>query len=284
MANEQRLGEFVTNLLDDLQSGAITAEEAIIASSQYEYIRTLFSQRAQDLAEATATGDESLKNSLISIFLKRKVASPNCPLFLHKHQTFCGRKNKHVILQPLNMLRLKQYGKKQKQRPPHEKQARREFIHALVSQYSARTNSPISEAKMDSLVDSVLADASKEQSSQGAKQHFIKDLAQKFGTPDSAFEKTLGSLVSKDATNTVAGSWKDVQAEKEALVTLFAHSGLSRPDVVADVFVHASDKENLSDVSAHATKLAQTAGAISTLGTKHPTIKGSFFQAQTQKA
>ena len=173
--------------------------------------------------------------------------------------------------------------KKTKIKISSRKQTRREFIHALVNQYSARTNSPISEAKMDSLVDSALAGASKEQSSQGAKQHFIKDLSQKFGASDSTFEKTLGSLVSEDATDAIAGSWKDVQIEKEALVTLFTHSDLSRPDVIADVFIHASDKENLSDVSAHATKLAQTAGAISALGTKHPTIKGSFFSSSNTK-
>lgn len=278
MANEQQLGEFVTNLLDDLQSGAITAEEAIIASSQYEYIRSLFSQHAQDLADATATGDEALKNSLISIFSQTKGRLAELPAFSSQTPDILREEKQTRDTATLEHAAFETIRKETKTKASSRKQARREFIHALVNQYSSRANnSPISEAKMDSLVDSVLADASKEQSSQGAKQHFIKDLAQKFGTSDSAFEKTLGSLVSKDATNTVAGSWKDVQAEKEALVTLFAHSDLSRPDVVADVFVHASDKENLSGLSAHATKLAQTAGAISALGTKQPTIKGSFF-------
>lgn len=283
MENEQRLGEFVATLLDDLQSGSITAEEAIIASSRYEYIRSLFSQRAEELAEATISGEETLKSSLISLFSQTKGRLAELPAFSSQTPDIIRDEKQMSDTASLEHAAFETIRKETKIKASSRKQTRREFIHALVNQYSTRTNNAISEAKMDSLVDSVLSGASKEQSSQNAKLRFIKDLSQKLEVSNSAFEKTLGSVVSSDAANTVVLSWKDIRAEKEALVALFTHSDLSRPDVVADVFIHASDKENLSDVSAYAVKLAQTASAISTLGTKQPTIKGSFFSSSNTK-
>lgn len=265
MENEQRLGEFVANILDDLQSGAVTAEEAIVASSQYEYVRSLFSQHAEELAGATATGDESLKISLISIFSQTKGRLAELPAFSSQTPDILRDEKQTRDTVVLERAAFETIRKETKTKASSRKITRQEFIHALVSKYSS------TELKINTAVEGALKKSSDEQSLPEAQKRFSKEVSEGLGNVGNDFEKII------------AESWRDSRIEKEALVTLFTHSDLSRPDVVADVFIHASDKENLSDVSAHATKLAQTAGAIANLGTKQPTIKGSFFSSTNTK-
>mgnify|MGYP001558513327 CR=1 FL=1 len=277
MANKQQLGEFIDNILDDLQSGAITTEEAIVASSQYEYMRALLSQHAQDLSSATAESDESLKATLLSIFSQTKSRLLELPAFSSQAPDVLRDEKQTRNAAELEHFAFETIRKETKTRAIHQKQTRREFIHALVSQYSIRTSSIIPETKMDTAVDAALSLSSREPSSQEAQQKFVKGLTAGLGISDPAFEKIIGSTISKDATSTVLGSWRETNMEREALATLFTHADLSRPDVVADVFLHAGENALLSDVSVRAVKLAQTAEAVASLGTKPLTTRGPFF-------
>lgn len=283
MANEQRLGEFINNLLDDLQSGTITTEEALVAASHYEYIRALLSQRAEDLAQATAENDESLKTVLVSLFSQAKNRLSELPAFSSQTPDVSRTEKQTRDTATLEKFAFETLRKETKTKILGRKQTQRTFIHTLVSQYSARTNNAITEAKMDAVVDAALKSASREQFSQNAQQRFVKDLTHELGISDPLFEKTLNTTVVNDTTKTVLGSWRDVQTEKEALTTLFTHPDLERPDVLIDAFIHASDTSPLSGVSVHAVKIAQTAGAIAALGTKIPNTKGAFFSNANTK-
>lgn len=284
MADEQLLGEFIQHILEDLQSGAITTEQAIVASSQYEYVRTLFSQNADQLAEATALNDEALKTTLISIFNQTKSRLSELPAFSSQTPDVVRKEKQTKEAAVLEHFAFETLRKETKAKMASRKLSRKDFIHTLVTKYSTRTNSVIAEDKMNAVVDSALSNASHEQSSQEAQQKFVKELTHGLGISDPAFEKILTSTIVEDATKTIVGSWKDAQVEKQALVTLFTHPDLARPDVVIDAFLHTKDSSLLSDVSTHAVKLAQTAEALHSLGMKIPLVKsGPFFSASNSK-
>ena len=279
MANEQRLGEFIDNLLSDLQSDAITNEEAMVAVGQYEYARTLLSQHSKDLADATIESDEALKNTLISIFSQTKRRLLELPAFSSQTPDIIRDEKQTRDTAMLERFAFETLRTETKARLVSRKQTRQEFIHTLVSKYSSRANGPVDEKRMGSVVDRALSKSSKEQSSQEAHQRFFKEVAGELGVETT----DLGKSIDSSGAKTILGSWRDTQTEKEALTTLFTHPDLVRPDVVVDAFVHASDTAVLSDISAHAVKLAQTANTLSTLETTSLRVKGPFFSNSSAK-
>lgn len=68
----QQLLEFIDNLLDDIKTGRITPEEALVAGQQYEYLHNTLMERAEVIAEAFS--DEKKFSSAITGALEEALA------------------------------------------------------------------------------------------------------------------------------------------------------------------------------------------------------------------
>lgn len=63
----QRLREFIDNLLDDLKTGRITPEAALVAGQQYEYLRNTFIEH-DDIIAGSFSDENKFKSTITEIF------------------------------------------------------------------------------------------------------------------------------------------------------------------------------------------------------------------------
>ena len=283
----QPLAEFLQNLVEDLQAGAISPQEALAASTQYTYLREALVNNYSQLAQAATTGDDELKSTLQNVFTQLINRLNNLPSF--QNQSPDDPLSEEEVrstgaLREAAIQNVKADGEK-KLAPLKEK--RRAFIHELVGKFSSTmpTGAPSEEA-IGKSVDRALSSAAQEATSTQTKERFSELLvaaATVTGTTPitkTASEKLIKEIASSIDTNTeyVTEVKKVVQSEKEIFTTLFTHPETTRPDVLVDILLHAPPTEKKEDVIVRALKLADVAGSLDAHKGPLPPSK-NFFHA-----
>lgn len=283
----QPLAEFLQNLVEDLQAGAISPQEALAASTQYTYLREALVNNYSQLAQAATTGDDELKSTLQNVFTQLINRLNNLPSF--QNQSPDDPLSEEEVrstgaLREAAIQNVKADGEK-KLTPLKEK--RRAFIHELVGKFSSTmpTGAPSEEA-IGKSVDRALSAAAQEATSTQTKERFSELLvaaATVTGTTPitkTASEKLIKEIASSIDTNTeyVTEVKKVVQSEKEIFTTLFTHPETTRPDVLVDILLHAPPTEKKEDVIVRALKLADVAGSLDAHKGPLPPSK-NFFHA-----
>jgi hypothetical protein len=283
----QPLSEFLQNLVEDIQAGAISPQEALAASIQYPYLREALVNNYGQLAAAATTGDEALKSTLQNVFTQLINRLNNLPSFQNQSPDDpLSEEDVRTVgaLRETAINNVKTDGAT-KLAPLANK--RREFIHELVGKFSSTipTGGPNEEA-IGQAVDRSLAAAAQEATSAQTKERF-SELLVAAATVTSI--SPLTNDASKELSKVIASSFeanseyvtevrKVVQSQKETLTTLFSHPETTRPDVLVDILIHAPPTEQKTDVVVRALKLADVAGSLDAHKGPLPPSK-NFFHA-----
>ncbi|MEK7065500.1 MAG: hypothetical protein AAB961_00770, partial [Patescibacteria group bacterium] len=140
----QNLYEFTNNLLEDLTSGAITPEEALIALEQYGYLRDILLQSAGVLAASLADTDEFSNQLRLLVDRARGLLSQSLPQL--------RRTPPDALLPPSEVAARAQSFAKARgnltetlaNRQNHLASTRRAFIAALVNNWTEQSRGRIS--------------------------------------------------------------------------------------------------------------------------------------------
>ncbi len=283
----QPLAEFLQNLVEDLQTGAISPQEALAASTQYTYLREALVNNYSQLAQATTTGDETLKITLQNVLTQLINRLNNLPSF--QNQSPDDPLTEEEIrssgaLRQAAVENVKADGDA-KLAPLRDK--RRAFIHELVGKFSSTmpTGAP-SEEVIGQAVDHALSVAAQEATSTQTKERFSELLIAAATVTSvspitkNASEKLAQVVDSTFDTNTeyITEVKKVVQSQKEIYTTLLSHPETTRPDVLVDILLHAPPTEKKVDVVVRALKLADVAGSLDAHKGPLPPSK-NFFHA-----
>ena len=282
----QTLLEFTNNILSDLDRGAITPQEALSACQQYAFFREELAKRGSQLSEATLIGDEELVGALKSIFSESVELLRERPSF-QTQLPDVGRNEKEIrdaaYLRAEALSRVKEHTRAS---IPSYQNRRRDFIHDLVSRYSS-TMPTISDKEIERVTDRALLSASQSATSAQTKERFIEMMA-------AASETASESELSADQQARLKSDIKDVlakndgffsdaisarQQEREFVSEVYGHLDIKRADVIADVFINASDGKT-KDGLLRGEKLAKSAELLESRGGNPRTSKG-FLSHET---
>lgn len=287
----QPLSEFVQNLLEDMQGGAISPQEALAASMQYAYLRETLVNNYEQLASAVTLGDDSLKTTLQNVFTQIINRLNNLPSFQNQSPDNPVTEEDVRAVGALRQAAVErvQTNSAAKLAPYQDK--RRAFIHELVEKFSSTmpTGAP-SEKSIGQAVDRSLAIAASEATNTQTKERFSELLV-------AAASVTGNSPITKEQTerlsSAIASSYESnseytaeatavARTQKEIITTIFSHPESSRPDVVADILIHAPINEPKNDVVTRALKLADVAASLEAHTGPLPPSK-NFFHAGSAK-
>jgi murein DD-endopeptidase MepM/ murein hydrolase activator NlpD len=266
MADEaQTLQEFTKNLLSDVENGTLSVHEALAAAEQYAYLREEISAASLTLSEAAAAGDDELTRAFISLITATIDKITELPNF-QSQQPDSPETEKEIRdtaqLQKVAATRLRETTANKP-----GKDTRRAFVHELVTRFSGTVPS-LSEREMERLVTASAAIAS-QQPKEEREQRFRAELSTKIAENSGALpqnqRQTIASIVEATTTaraDAVTDQIRVVGDEVAVFSALFNAENMKRPDVFADIVLHAPGSENLDQTLARAEKLARAAQAL----------------------
>ncbi len=266
MADEaQTLQEFTKNLLSDVESGTISVHEALAAAEQYAYLREEISAAALTLSEAAAAGDDELTQAFISLITSAVDKITELPNF-QSQQPDSPETEKEIRdtaqLQKVAATRLRETTATKP-----GKDTRRAFVHELVTKFSG-TIPTLTEREMERLVTSSAAIAS-QQPKEERERRFRTELSAKIADASERLpqeqRQTITSIVEATTKARAAAVTDQIQVIGEEVAVfsaLFNAENMKRPDVFADIVLHAPESENLDQTLARAEKLARAAQAL----------------------
>lgn len=278
----QLLLEFTENLQSDLARGAITPQEAIGACQQYALLRETLSSQALPLTQATLEGDAELAAALHGILEETTEKLRALPGFqaqnpdeqkTEKDIRDTGFLRQHALTRVRNHTRIAS---------DEYKKRRREFIHELVSKYSAfkpdagenEVEKAFERATIASLENSEHIDAPST-----FAERMSEELTKNLDTPLSqehqeALNREMQEAALAHATY-ITHAADSIRAEQLFVQALYTHMEVKRPDVVADIFVHAPDDQK-EEALIRGVKLAGVAESLDAY-TNQPLTSGKLF-------
>lgn len=266
MADEaQSLQEFTKNLLSDVESGAISVHEALAAAEQYSYLREEISAASLTLSEAAAAGDDELTQAFIALISATIEKITELPNF--QSQKPDSLETEKEIRDTASLQKTAATRLREATANKPGKDARRAFVHDLVAKFSATVPS-LSEREMERLVNASAATAA-QQSTSEQEGRFRTELSTRIAgvsENDSPEQRRRIESIVDTAVKTRTGAVTDhirVMGEEVAVFSvLFNAEDMKRPDVFADIVLHAPGSENLDQTLARAEKLARAAQAL----------------------
>jgi len=284
----QLLLEFTENIRSDLSRGAITPQEAVVACQQYAFLRDALSSQAVKLSQATIEGDDELTEALQQVFADTTEHLRSLPGF--QAQAPDEQKTKKEIhdigfLRRHAFLRVRTHTRGTSVR--YERQ-RREFIHALVAKYSAfvpGAQTDEVEKAFDRAMITSEKDAGTSRSLSFYANRISEELQKNAGLnipqgQDEKLTKAVMDVFSERAPD-ISDMSSSIAMEQRFTQELYTHADIQRPDVVADVFIHAPDGQK-EDAIVHGIKLAGVAESLEAY-TNQPIQSGAFFTQEHAK-
>lgn len=290
----QNLYEFTNNLLDDLGSGAITPEEALVALEQYGYLRDILTQSTNTLARSL-TNTEAFSNELRSIVDRaRGLLSQSLPQL--------RRTLPDGALPPAEIAsRAQSFAKAREDiretlanRQNHLTSTRRAFITALVANWIEQSRGRIS-------AEQAQAGAGLIESTLGAALASNTSLDAALGQVRHALEKSLPF-----APATLEAAYRGVASTRQTLIQetdamrriatvpsiILRHPEIRRTDWFTGILLEqfSTSTSPVSQVEEVSTKLVKTAEVISSPPPTAETLQKSggiftsFAQTGMQKA
>ena len=289
----QILHEFVQNVLDDLVNGRITPDAAIVASQQYPYLRTLISERKDEIAGAIQ--DEGKLRVILEGALRIAATAINkeLPQFqVEKPDQQLSPNDVVARARSFRAARL-EVGAAIGQQHMNVGRLRKTFINRLVQNWIAQSRTVIDKDKQQQVADALKTEL---------EQELLDGVS-----PNELVARVQQALVNTRVNKEIAAATlREVAPAQQELVVatqklagvaaipkeLVAHLNDSRPDRLATIAVQTVSSTTLSPSVAlsRAASLAQTAEAltISLPKEKGVTAAGVFFRAfasgPTQKA
>lgn len=250
----QSLHEFVHNLVTDLQSDAITAQEALTASWQYSYLREELVTEEGALRDALLVGGDEFKSALISIITKTQNKLDELPNFQSQLPDI-PRSEKEIrdaaALRAFAIDRIEKTYSAQSKRTV----SRREFIHELVKKYGSRIPT-LTEKE----VGSALAHASSNDSLTRSSEKFAQALVDSVG---GSVDMKADMIKVFDQDDTLLPAFAAQTKRDAAMYTaILDHLDCDRPDVLVDVLLSAPPTETMEQSVLRAAKLAEVAETI----------------------
>ncbi len=287
----QPLSEFVQNVLADLQSGAITPQEAITASSQYAYLREALANNYQQLSAAATIGNPELLKTLQAMLGQVIIRLTNTPSFQHISPDNPQEEEHIRAISQLREAAIDRVKTESATKLLPYKEKRRAFIHDVVGKFSSTMPSiSINEQALSPVIDHALSEAALAASSTQTKERFaellvasasISGAQQMSKDVQDTLVRTLEATVNTNSE--YVGAVRAVyQSQKEIYQTLLTHLEIARPDVVADIYLHAPSNESKGDTRVRALKLAGVAASLEASTGPLPVAK-SFFSAKNAK-
>lgn len=289
----QLLNEFVHNMLDDLVSGRITPDAALVASQQYPYLRTLIAEHNEEIAAVLQ--DEGKLRLVLEGALRTAAALVNreLPQFQVEKPDIQLSPGDVVARARAFQTARTEVSAVMGQQRARVGQLRKTFINQLVQNWIAQTRTSIDNEKQQQVVDAL-----KTELEQGLTEDVsIEDVSAHVqrALKNSRVNEKVASAIQRDVTpiqqelSTATAKLAGVAAIPKELV---AHLNTSRPDRFAMIAIQtiASTTLSPSAVLARAASLARTAEAltISLPKEKDVSAAGVFFRAfasaPTQKA
>lgn len=275
----QPIGEFVQNLLSDLDSGTLTAQEAITAAGQYAYLREAIANNYELLSAAEIESNEALASALRSMFSQVLEKLNTLPSFQSQSPDKPLEENDVREVSSLRQSAIDQVKKSTNAKLAPLKEKRRAFIHNLVEKYSSSIpKASIDENKFAKEIDHALITAASEATTTKTKERFEELLSASAGITEKI---SIRSVIDQN-DDYVSAMREVVHKEKEVYNTLFTHAEVARPDVVADILIHAPANEPAGDSITRSLKLAGVAESLQVIKITPPVTK-SFFSTSNAK-
>lgn len=256
----QPLIEFVTNLLTDVDSGAITAHEALAASGQYGYLRELLDAQAGILSQAELVGDEEFARAVRAMLGGAFTQLKGLASFQNQTPDAPAPEQEVRAVAALREAAFNRIKKDAAAKLAPYQDRRRAFIHTLVEKYS--TN--------EKIVNAALSQAE----AATTKNGFTDALVASVGGGSPAGIQTALTENAEYVTTAVSVA----RSQKEMLDVVFTNLDVSRPDVVVDVLLNRPSNESDQDTKLRAIKLAGVAADLQA-NTKPLATSRGFFTA-----
>lgn len=271
----QLLHEFTQNLIMDLKSGAITAQEALAAGWQYSFLREELGGEEEALRAALLVGGDAFKDSLITAFTAIQTKLADLPNFASQLPDVPRIEQEIRDVAALRAFAIDRFQKTSQAQSPKATRAHREFIHTLVSKYGS-TMPTITEVR----VESALLTASKDTSAATNPQAFAQTLVSSLGGSETIKSDVL-DIITQDPEFLPALAAQE-RRDSAVYTAILNHMECDRPDVLVDVVLSAPPTEPMEQSILRATKLAQVAEALDvSYGRK--TGKLQFFSSEGAK-
>lgn len=274
--------EFVQNLLSDIDSGAITAQEALVASNQYAYLRDLLAAQSEQFSQAELINDEAFVSAVRGTFQQALDQLTRLANF-QQQQPDRPMDEQHVrsiaTLRTSAFARIKE--ETENKLVPY-RERRRAFIHELVEKFSSTlpAGAP-TEQSLAPAVDQALYVAAGQATSAQTKDRFTEQLiaqANVAGTNAQALKSAIADTVGKN-DDYIAAVVDVARSQKEMYGVLFTNQNVTRPDVVADVLLSHPANESRAQTETRALKLAGAAAGLEMIEKPFST-PNAFFRVE----
>lgn len=283
----QTLQEFTTNLLSDLESGAISVHEAIAAAAQYSYLREAIVSNKEVLAQAELQSEAVLSEALTKIVAETLAGIAELPNFGGQLPSVPLEEKEIRRTAELREFAIARLKESSQAKPGQSSDRRRAFIHALVERYSSRV--PLSETQVGASFDSSLMGAAGDAKTRQTKERFAELLVASVEVTGGALsnnqkEKLLLDTKAAFATDEsfISESLEQTGKNLALYEALIANPNLKRPDVFIDIALNAPTFESFDTSMLRAQKLAGVAEGLDEHGNKK-VGKLQFFSADAAK-
>lgn len=272
---EQQLQEFTQNLITDLRSGAISAQEALAAGWQYSFLREELGGEEETLRAALLVGGDAFKESLITAFTATQTKLADLPNFASQLPDVPRTEQDIRDVATLRAFAIDRVQKTSEMQSPKATMAHRAFIHTLVGKYSS-TMPTMTEIG----VESALLTTSKDASATASPEIFAQTLVSSLGGSEAMKSQVL-AIMTQDPEFFPTFI---VQERRDSVVytAILDHMECDRPDVLIDVILSAPPTEPAELSVLRATKLAEVAEALD-VSSGRKTGKLQFFSSGAGK-
>jgi len=265
---EQILQEFTQNLLSDLQSGLLTVDEAIAACNQYAYLRESIAAKKDVFSRASLIGEDELKKIFTETIEETLGSLSELPGFQGQSPDFPTDETTVRNIGAVRKVASDRIRDTIKPTSTDDREARRGFIHELVTRYSAR-NGSVTDRSMERAVDQAMAQAAGGATSAQTKERFAEQLVASIEATGSTIPPEEKAGILTEIKSVISGHTgyftENIQREKRALAmyeTLIENPDLKRPDVFADVALNAPLSEDINETLTRSLKLARVADSL----------------------
>lgn len=257
-AAKQPLIEFITNILSDMDSGVLTAHEALAAGSQYGHVRELLDVQADQFSQAELLGDEAFAQAVRGVFQGAFTQLEGLANFQNQPPDMATPEQSIRAVATLREAAVDRIKKGGAAKLAPYQDRRRAFIHALVEKYSTK----------EKIIHAAVLQAETAQTNDGFTNSLVSALGNDaLGTIQTAL---------KNNREYVAAATSAARSQKEMLGIVFTNLNIARPDVLVDVLLNRPSNESSENTRLRAIKLAGVAADLETNAGPFLTSRGFF--------
>jgi murein DD-endopeptidase MepM/ murein hydrolase activator NlpD len=277
----QTLFEFIQNLKTDLDSEAISAHEAIVAGSQYSYLRDAFSAQAESLTSAAIQGDDALKTLLLTIINNAQSSIVAAQSFQSQNPDIPQTEREIKTVSSLREFSLRRARNNTNAKLTTQNTRKQTFVRDLVTRFSARYPQGITQAQLENVLNPALALSSSAPNSTAAIEVVKNVLSDKLSGSNknelAQIEQIVQGAITSSGVDYIQSTHDIRKKEYEIYKTVVMDIEIKRPDVFVDVLINAPENEKREASIARAQKLAGAAYEIQQTTKNGFGRQGKFF-------